>query len=79
MTGLKQLIKHPTRCNNTIDLIYTNSDYVIASGIVSVNLSDHNMIYLTRKKSKEKSEIKTFYGRSYTNYNKIIFHDGLLK
>ena len=39
------------------------------SGVVDVGLSDHQLIYCTRKKHKEKlNQHRTFNTRSYTNY-----------
>ena len=58
--SLKQLISTPTRTTeNTatlIDHILTNSPHkIIKSGVVEVNLSDHELIYCTRKTTKLKS------------------------
>ena len=77
--GLKQLIKEPTRYssdkNSGIDLIFTNSDIILRSGVSNVNLSDHQMILLTRKKAKTLKQRCSFVGRSYRHYNKDIFQD----
>ena len=58
--SLKQLISTPTRTTeNTatlIDHVLTNSPHkIIKSGVVEVNLSDHELIYCTRKTTKLKS------------------------
>ena len=55
--GLKQIIQHPTRitCNTStlLDHILSNSDdKVIQHGIIDVGLSDHQLIYFTRKSDK---------------------------
>ena len=57
--GLKQLINSPTRITiNTstiLDHILTNSkEKVSDSGVIDVSLSDHQMIFFTRKNSKQK-------------------------
>ena len=52
--GLKQLIKTCTRFSatsrSTIDLIYTNSEYVSESGCIDINISAHLATYVTCKK-----------------------------
>ena len=77
--GLKQLIDEPTRYSNEknsgIDLIFTNSDIISKSGVTNVNLSDHQMILLTRKKAKSRKQRCSFEGRSYRHYNKEIFQE----
>ena len=52
--GFKQLINCPTRitCNTStlIDHILTNAqDNISQSGVINTAISDHNMIYCTRK------------------------------
>ena len=52
--GLKQLIKHPTRitCHTStlIDHIITNcKETVTQSGVIDTSLSDHQLIFCTRK------------------------------
>ena len=53
--GLKQYIHGITRYGNTnscIDLIFTNSEYINYTGILDLNLSDHQAIFINRKKLK---------------------------
>ena len=73
--GLKQYINEPTRLSNNscIDLLFTNCDYISRSGTLNLNYSDHQAIFITKKKQKQKSEKITFEGRSYKNYNKEQF------
>ena len=77
--GLRQLIKKATRYSHTknscIDLFFTNSDIIAKSGVCNVNISDHQMILLTRKKIKFHKQKCNFTGRSYRNYNKDIFQE----
>ncbi len=59
MHGLKQLIDSPTRItektSSLLDHILTNAHEKISqSGVVNVGLSDHQMIYCTRKIWKQK-------------------------
>lgn len=51
--GLRQLIAEPTKISNTsqtlTDLCITNSLNVIDSGVYHRGLSDHYLVYMTRK------------------------------
>ena len=63
--GLKQLISKPTRIakhsSTLLDHILTNSDEKVSqSGVIDIGLSDHQMIYCTRKIVRPKSNGKTF-------------------
>ena len=40
---------------------------ILDSGVLDVNISDHELVYLIRKKSKE------FIGRSYYGYDRDVF------
>jgi exonuclease III len=55
---LKQLIKEPTRVTKSsstlIDLILTNSSCVSKSGVISIGISDHNLIYVVREFKRPK-------------------------
>ena len=70
--GCKQFINEPTRpCNNScIDLIFTNYDYTSQSETLDLNYSDHQAIFITKKKTKSKTNRISFEGRSYKNYVK---------
>ena len=75
-SGLKQLITDITRFsknNSCIDLIFSNSLFISDQGTLDVNLSDHEMIYITRKHIKKVKTPSSFQGRSYTNYNEDLF------
>ena len=71
-TGLTNLIKTPTRFSNNknscIDHIYSNSYSIIDSGVLDVNISDHEFVYMVRKKLKSVHTKSEFTGRSYVNY-----------
>ena len=66
--GLRQIIKEPTRYSrdkdSCLDLFVTNSDIIASSGVCNVNISDHQMILLTRKKAKFLKLKCDFNGRS---------------
>ena len=69
-TDLSQKVTLPTRLNNTIDLIYTNAEHIMNAGVMDIFLSDHSLVYCTKKKVKQHCEYNTFEGRSYRNYNR---------
>ena len=51
--GLKQYISYITRFSDspsTIDLIFSNSDDISHSGVLHLNISDHEATYFVRKK-----------------------------
>ena len=57
--NLTQLIKTQTRCTNTgatlVDHIYTNNNiFFNIAGVYDPGLSDHSMVYVTRKSHKPK-------------------------
>ena len=66
--GLHQLIHSPTRYalgNTCIDLIFSNCNCIRESGVIDVNISDHQNVLVTRK-NEAKLKIETnFTGRSY--------------
>ena len=70
LTSLKQYIQQPTRKDHCIDLVYSNCDYVSNSGVWNILLSDHELIFITRKKPKTRYNMAQFVGRSYRNYVK---------
>ena len=77
--GLCQFIKEPTRYstnkNSLLDIFVTNSNFIYKSGVSNINLSDHQMILVTRKKVKTSKQKCSFIGRSYRYYKKNEFQD----
>ena len=69
--GLKQIINETTRfsrqSNSVIDLIFTNSNKISDSGTKHLNISDHELIFVTRKMLPK---VKQRTGLSYRNYSK---------
>ena len=74
MHSLKQLIRSPTRVakstSTILDHILTNaSEMGSQSGVLDIGLSDHQLIFCTRKKQKSKlRKHKTIKTRSLKNY-----------
>ena len=81
-TGLKQYIEGVTRYSNNnscIDLLFTNMINNFSVNILDLNISDHQFIHLNRAHvPKEKSKLE-FTGRSYKNYNQVVFQNNLLE
>ena len=81
--GFKQLINCPTRitCNTStlIDHILTNAqDNISQPGVINTAISDHNMIYCTRKIRKTKyNKHKELTFRSLRNYSVDIYKQAL--
>ena len=70
--GLTQLVKTETRCmKNTktiIDLIFTNIEHCQAAGVIDLHMSDHQPVYVIKKKVRKNRGRTTFSGRTYVNY-----------
>ena len=80
--GLSQLINEPTRITQNsrtlIDLCLTNSPGKVSrSGVVQVGISDHSLVYMTRKSRQMRSGIhKTSVIRNFKHFNSADFlHD----
>ena len=58
--------------------MFTNADFVNASGVLNDVISDHFPIFACIKKPREKKTYTSILGRTYTSYNKEIF-TGLLE
>ena len=81
LLGLKQHINEPTYFgmrHSCLDLIFSNSDLIDNSGTFKANISDHDMIYITRHKNKLQKHKIAFTGRSYKKYDKEQFTNLLL-
>ena len=81
--GLQQMIKTPTRVTDRstslLDHILTNSPSRISQqGVLDLGLSDHQLIYCTRKTTRIKIHEHTFIKiRIFKNYTKQVFLDKL--
>lgn len=62
--------------STTIDLVFSDSNYVYGVGVISKGISDHDMTYLIRKKEAKVHSKITFFGRSYSKLSeeRIIDH-----
>ena len=79
--GLEQLIKKPTRqtskTKSLLDIIITNSNCIMDSGVLYNNISDHFQIFVTRKHTKKEKKPTTFKGRNYATYDIPTLHNTL--
>ena len=81
--SLKQLISSPTHitCSSStiIDHILTNTTNIISqSGVIDLGISDHNIIFLTRKMKKIKLNHHTYIKyRSFKNYSVSEYEERL--
>ena len=81
--NLKQIIQNNTRTTkmttSLIDLILTNAHYIQRCGTLDTFMSDHQPIYVIKKKAKSRKIKVEFVGRSYKNYNKEKMSENLLR
>ena len=74
---LKQYIKNPTRITykirSTIDLIFSNMNYIAEVGVLKNQISDHQPIFIRRKKIREVKSFSTTWSRSMKDYDKLLF------
>ena len=82
---LTQMIKTTTRHTKSsatlIDIAFSNSMHIAKAGTIETNISDHQPIYLIRKKERNSASnggTTTFEGRTYRRYEKQAFMDGLV-
>ena len=75
--NLTQLINKTTRpsSKSCLDLIFTNMEYINASGVIDASISDHLPVFVIKKKTKNPQTKTVINCRSYRNYNKQKFQD----
>ena len=76
--NLIQLITEPTRVMNNsqtlIDLCVTNTpDKVRASGVLSIGISDHSLVYLVQKSTCSKPVVNAVKKRCFKNFNETAY------
>lgn len=80
--NLTQLIKTPTRCTaktrNILDPMLTNSKFILSSGSDDINISDHQPVWLIRKKQPTQTSYVDFECRCFRNYDKTDYQNDLL-
>ena len=58
--------------------MYTNSTHVLKSGVLDLNISDHQAIFLTRKHIPKNKCKASFTGRSYIDFDEQLFCEHLI-
>lgn len=75
--NMEQLINEDTRITESssslIDLILSNSHHIDKSGVLHTGISDHSLIWTTRKVNKYKSAARTIKTRSFKNFDPARF------
>ena len=81
--SLKQIVQDTTRntdkSKTLIDIILTNASHVKESGTLNTYMSDHQPIYVIKKKDRSKHDSVAFEGRSYKNLDLDKLLSGLCK
>ncbi len=77
--NLSQLIQSPTRVSPTtsilIDHVLVNREHIFAtSGCLDLGLSDHSLMYASRKKRKMPRPVVKIRARSYRSYDRTSFY-----
>ena len=74
---ISEITRYGTTKNSCLDQIITNSNHILKAGIANLNISDHQMVYFLKKKSKSNPVKTSFTGRSYINYDYNQFEEAL--
>ena len=82
MYGLSQLITEPTRVTlvskTLIDLCITNSLVKVTnSGVVYLGISDHSLVFLTRKRQHYRNGPRVIKTRQFKHFNREKFLNDL--
>ena len=80
--GFTQLIKNPTRVtedtSSTIDLIFVNNFHrIVTHGVQECGISDHSIVFATKKSGFPKGPAQVHEIRSYKNFNKESFRQDI--
>ena len=69
--------RHTDKSNTLIDLILTDDRHITECGMLNIMISDHQPIYVVKKKAREKRDQAFFTGRSYKNFDLASFREHL--
>ena len=76
-------IQIPTRVTHNrstvLDIILPNVVNTSNSGVINYNISDHLPVFMVKKRQKIQHEKTYLIGRTYRNYDKIVFQSTLKK
>ena len=75
--GLKNYIDKPTRStlntSSVLDIILTNIKNVNSYGVLNYNISDHNPVFIIKRRIHNNKNKIWVEGRSYKNYDRDLF------
>lgn len=82
--GLTQLTKNPTRVkedtSSTVDLMFvTNCHRIVTHGVQECGISDHSLVFATKKSGFPKGPTQIREIQSYKNYNKESFRQDIAR
>ena len=69
--------KAKTKTKSCLDLIFTNMEHIISSGVLDIAISDHLPVFLIKKKAKVPSCSIPTRARSYVNYDKTTYQNSI--
>ena len=76
---IKTATRHTAKSSTVLDIALTSSPHIIAAGTININISDHQPIYIIRKKERNnKAKRQMFKGRSYRDYDRQVYMDNLV-
>ena len=67
-----------TNSSTRIDLIFTNVTHIIHSGTIATGMSDHEAVYLIKKKIRCESKYEYINARSYQHYIKKDYQSDIV-
>ena len=70
---LAQLIKDPTRVNAESQTLTNKEDNISHSGVYTLSISDHNLIYAVRKIGLPRGQPKFIQSRNFKHFNEENF------
>ena len=74
---ISETIRHTDKSSTLLDLILTNDKHVTMQGTLNLMISDHQPIFVVKKKLKERHKDATFRGRPYSKLNLEDFKNRL--
>ena len=82
--NLSQSITQPTRITSSsatiVDHVWCNNEKQYAhGGVLDTGLSDHSLVFLSRKKVKPLKEKEKIFIHDYCNFNAKNFADDVLR
>jgi exonuclease III len=67
------LTRVTSNSSTLIDVLLSNSFNILKAGVFEISMSDHYLIYATRKIKKIKPQPKIINFRSFKNFNPVVF------